>query len=52
MVDDNEVKKPAEPSNETNDPSELSDKVLDTAAGGGGVTVGDITITKNHDASS
>jgi len=47
MVDDKEVKKPAEPSKETNNPSELSDEVLDTAAGGG-----DFTITKPVDVAS
>ncbi len=34
MVDDKEVKKPAEPSKETTQPSELSDTDLEKIAGG------------------
>jgi hypothetical protein len=47
---DKEVKKSVEPSKETNDPSELSDEVLDAATGG--ANVGEITVTKYHDTSN
>lgn len=51
MADDKKSKKSVEPSKETNDPSELSDEVLDTAAGGA-PTVGDITVTMHVDKSN
>lgn len=51
MADDKKSKKSVEPFKETNDPGELSDEVLDTAAGGA-PTVGEITVTKYHDTSN